>query len=385
MGYPDMIIAALSVVIVLAYAFHILLFTYGWMRLRMDPAAKSPASETMVSVVVAMRDEKDNIHPLIRDLKAQDYPHELFEVILVDDHSADGTAELVESLLGEAGFGNIRSISLERSGLPGSKKRAIEAGIAAAKGELVAVTDADCRLETSWLSTIVGIFDRRGLKMICGPVQLTPGKGMAARFRELEFLSLVGSGAGSVGAGRPVFCNGANMAFERKAFDEVRGYAGNEKYASGDDVFLLHKIRKQYGSGGIGFAIDRDSIVRTAGTGSWGSFFRQRIRWASKAKGYKDLLSLSTALSVYLLNLTLLGFFIAGFFNPFYFFLAGYLFILKLMLDFPLLFGTTLFFQRQTLLSWFLPFEVIYVFYVVMAGFVSLFYGGVWKGRRVGR
>ena len=200
----------------------------------------------------------------------------------------------------------------------------------------------------------------------------------------MEFLSLVGSGAGSVGMGRPVFCNGANMFFSRAAFVELGGYSGNEKYASGDDVFLMHKVRKRYGRGSVGFNLREDAIVSTAGARGWGGVFRQRIRWASKAKGYKDAFTLTTALSVYLLNLCLFATFVGGFFFPFYFFLFGYLFVIKLMLDFPLLFGTLSFFRRQGLLAWFLPFAFIYIFYVVLAGWVSLFYGGRWKGRKVG-
>lgn len=41
-------------------------------------------------------------------------------------------------------------------------------------------------------------------------------------------------------------CNGANLAYERKAFNEVNGFAGVDHIASGDDMLLMHKIGKQY-------------------------------------------------------------------------------------------------------------------------------------------
>ena len=383
MDLTELLIGIVMLLVLLAYAFHILVFTYGWLKLRSVRRVSVFHPQSFITVVVAMRDEAGNIAGLIGALMQQDYPAGKVEVLLVDDHSGDGSGEITERMIREEGLVNFRVVSLAGQGRGGSKKRAIAEGVSLASGTLVAVTDADCRPSAGWLSALQAEVQVRGLEMVCGPVRPEPEAGFSGMFRELEFLSLSGTGAGAIGAGRPVFCSGASMAFTRKAFLEVGGYSGNEKYASGDDVFLLHKIRERYGSSSIGYVSDPRAMVETKMPPGWKGFLRQRIRWASKAKGYKDLFSLSTALSVFSLNLALFLLIFSGLWEPHHWFFLGYLFLMKMMLDFPILFGAAFFYRRERLLWWFIPFEFIYIFYVVGAGLVSLFYGGMWKGRRV--
>ena len=82
-------------------------------------------------------------------------------------------------------------------------------------------------------------------------------------------------------------CNGANLAYERKLFYEVDGFAGIDHIASGDDMLLMHKIAKKY-PGKIYYLKSVDAIVSTHPMQSWKQFFNQRIRWASKATHYDD-------------------------------------------------------------------------------------------------
>jgi cellulose synthase/poly-beta-1,6-N-acetylglucosamine synthase-like glycosyltransferase len=383
MEYMHISIFLISVSILVVYAFHILVFTYGWIRLKkfIEGGISSPV--TRVSVVVALRNEKENLRDLIKNLKELSYPEDKLEIILVDDHSTDGSKKYLEQLISESELSYFKMVSLEEFGIPGSKKMAIETAVTISNGELIVVTDADCRSGKDWLLTIVKAYEAGGAKMLAGPVKPRAGKGFSANFREFEFLSLAGTGAGSIGAGKPIFCNGANMAFSKSAFETVGGYSGNERYSSGDDVFLLHKIRKEFGNEAIRFVLDRRAVVITLEDDRWKSFLMQRIRWASKTRGYKDIFSISTAASVLLMNLFLLCIFILGFIYTFYFFLFGYLFMMKVMTDIPIMTGITGFFKRQRLMWWFLLFELIYIPYVIIAGFLSIIYSGSWKGRKV--
>jgi cellulose synthase/poly-beta-1,6-N-acetylglucosamine synthase-like glycosyltransferase len=369
--------------ILAAYAFHILLFTYGWMKLGRNIKRTIFRPDTTVSILVALRDEKDNIHELVMSLKELSFPQDGLEIIFIDDHSSDGSKEYIEQLVNNWELDHAKVISLKDLGIAGSKKMAIETAVSLARGELILVTDADCRAGKDWLLTIVEAYETTGAKMITGPVKPEVGKGFSGKFRELEFLSLTGTGAGSTGAGVPIFCNGANMAFTKEAFQAVGGYSGNKRFSSGDDVFLLHKIRKEFGRDAVHFILDRKAIVNTIGRDSWSSFLNQRIRWASKTKAYRSVLSITTAASVFLMNLALIFTAILGVIDYLFFFLFGYLFMMKVMTDTPIMMGITAFFKRQSLMRWFLLFEMAYIFYVVITGPISIFYGGKWKGRKV--
>ena len=102
----------------------------------------------------------------------------------------------------------------------------------------------------------------------------------------MEFASLIGSGAGAIGSGNAIFCNGANMAYKKEVFLEVNTYK-NDNAASGDDVFLLHSIKQRYPDG-IVFAKDKNAIVNTNALDTLSTFINQRKRWTAKSSSYTD-------------------------------------------------------------------------------------------------
>src|ERR1700741_4803978 len=103
----------------------------------------------------------------------------------------------------------------------------------------------------------------------------------------MDFLVLQGITGASVTKKIHSMCNGANLAYEKKIFYEVNGFAGIDHIASGDDMLLMHKIAKIY-PGRIGYLKSTEAIVNTQPMATWPDFFNQRIRWASKATHYND-------------------------------------------------------------------------------------------------
>lgn len=63
---------------------------------RPSPASRSPEPAPLVSVMVPARDEEANIETCLKSLQAQDYPN--FEILVLDDHSSDNTAAIVQRL-----------------------------------------------------------------------------------------------------------------------------------------------------------------------------------------------------------------------------------------------------------------------------------------------
>lgn len=375
----------------LFYAFPIVIFTRGWFRLKnLFPDIPKPDLPT-VSVIVPLRNEDDHLKGIFRQYLDQDYPKELTELILVDDHSSDETAESARILITQSTGSTIHLISLEEEQISGSKKNALTTGVKKATGELILTTDADCMQGKEWVKKMAFSYQQERKKLISGPVVIKGAKSsLLSCFEEFEFSSLVASGAGAIGVHKPIFCNGANMAYEKGAFLEVGGYEGNEKFASGDDVFLLHKIKKEFGPSSVGFVKDPEAIVTTEPASDIGSFIRQRVRWGAKSRGYKDKMAIGTALAVIFFNLALMAVFVYSGVRVLKLEDASLLLlslllaiILKSLVDLPLMWGMVSFVRRKKLFWGYPLYQLIYPFYIIITALGILFSRPVWKGRRI--
>ena len=365
-------------------------FTYGLMSFRLERSGmeKSPTNNepfkkdfstslemTRVSVLIAARNEGSNIEKLLQSLYNQSFDKTLFEVIIVDDHSSDDTFEVSENFRVLHPEMNLKVLKATGSG----KKQAISQALHAAENELVMVTDADCKLPERWIESMVGYFLQNNLKMLLGPVLLSPANTIFEKLQVLEHLSLIASTAGSAAIKMPVMCNGANMMYDRHAAMNVEKYRTDMKIASGDDMFLMEQFIKHYGSDSVRFLLVNEAIVKTATMPDLKAFLRQRRRWASKTKAYTNWKIIATALIVLMFNLSIVFFFVAGFFMPVFWCLFVLYVILKTLIDFPILRRITHFMKQQKLLRWMFPLEFIYPFYVVFAAFSGLFSTVKWK------
>jgi len=327
-------------------------------RIKSFRAETSPS--TFVSVIIACKNEQGNLPGLLIHLSCQDYPLKLYEVIIVDDHSTDKTiaaARCYEYHL------NLKILTNEGNG----KKHALKTGIDAAKGNLIMTTDADCLPPSAWLRTVVSFFELHNPDLVICPVKLSPAKGFFDGFQELEFLSLQAVTAGAASGNRPVMCNGANLAFTRVAWLSNHG---NLRFdiATGDDIFLLHSMKKQKSR--ILWLESRDATMLTKASPNLTSFMKQRKRWASKSTAYRDEYSILLGIVTFVTNLVLAALLIASVFNPQFF--KGYIlaFIMKSIPDFIMLMNVTKRYGKRKLMLWFLPSQVIYPFYVlIVAGF----------------
>lgn len=365
-------------VIALLYALLILLYSVGW-YLQKTSLTKNHDHTTFVSVLIAARNEELHIESLLNDLLHQDYPRDKFEIIIADDHSNDATAKIISTIIQENDLVNIKLLSVSGSG----KKAALSEAILEAKGQFILVTDADCRLHPDWISTMTGIYNQQELKLLLGPVMIEPGTGIFGKLQSLEFMSLMGSTAGSCRIGLPSMANGANLGFDREIALSLDKEAFKHRYASGDDIFLLHAMLKSYGTDAVGFALHENAIVKTAALPTLKSFMQQRMRWVSKSRGYTRAAIIVPAVVVFFFNLALLLLLGMSFLFPFLFPVYLLLTLFKFMIDYPLLSGVSSFTKTRQLLIWALPLEVIYPFYVVIVAVAGNFSGINWKGRKI--
>ena len=358
------------------YAITILLFTWGWNRLRRSPHTSITTID--ISVIVPLRNEQERIGILIQSLLSQNYPEEYYEVIVIDDHSTDDTVSEIEK---HDPDNKIKLFQLDDD-LEG-KKCALQAGIRHARGKLIATIDADCFTGKSWLKSIAATYAEHNYKMMSGPVAINKPAGVIGKFQALELLSLVGTGAGAIGIGLPIMCNGANLIYEKSAFEEVDGFKGNEHISGGDDIFLLEKFKRRYAGKHIGFIKDSKAIVYTSGTTGLREFLNQRIRWVSKSPAYRDPGMILTAFVVLILNLGLLISLAWAFFSFIFLYVFAGLFLLKCIVDFPVLWKISGFTDQRHLLTWYLPFQLIYFIFISFSGIIGNLLVYKWKGRKI--
>ena len=353
----------LNVILIITslYIICIAAFTFGLYNLKEKFINLNKKNIVKVSVLIAARNEENNIKKLLESLYDQSFPKELFEVIIVDDHSEDNTKEFINTFINNNKDLNIKLLLAEREG----KKLAISQALHNASNELIIVTDADCVLNNLWIESIVGFYQENNCKMILAPVLLSPAENFFEKMQVLEHLSLIGSTAGSAAIGFPVMCNGANMAYERKSALEVEKLRKDFDIPSGDDMFLLEQFVKNYGHENVKFLLSKSAIVKTKTCKTVKDFFRQRRRWVSKTKSYTSWKVILTALVVLFFNLSIISLFVSAFFIPALWSIYFLLTLLKFLVDFPLLKNITNFMNQGSLLKWTLPLEFIYPFYAV--------------------
>lgn len=263
-----------------AAAFHALRTNAWRAALVPDPATEVPSQDRVpITLVVPARNAADTLPALLQDLHAQNYPAELLEVLVVDDHSEDNTSGITGSMART--WSSLRVLSM---GTAQGKKAAITAGVMAAKGRIVVVTDADARCGPRRIARIADHAAKHPWDLLVLPV-LTEGDGLLGKLQQEEQAALLGALVGGVDEGRPVLANGANLAFRREAFLAVGGYTG-DVFASGDDVFLLQRMRMA--GKDIAVLMDRDALVTVAAARTWSEWAAQRLRWAGKMRGVRD-------------------------------------------------------------------------------------------------
>ncbi len=329
-----------------------------------------------VSIVVAARNEEEHIQACLRDLFSQDYPAGTFEVILVNDHSEDRTKEL--ALETGAGQANFRFLDLENKPEVAFKKAAVAYGIEAAQGEIILVTDADCRMGPNWMSVMVSEFSSE-VGMVSGPV-LLESKTVFGDLQALEFMGLIAVGAGSIGAGSPNMCNGANLAYRKEAFEEVKGFCGIDQIASGDDELLMHKI-SDLTDWGIVFAKNPEAVVRTMAHRSWKEFREQRLRWVSKSAQYQNSSITWTLVVFYLAILGLPSLLVLSIFFPEMWPIFWINLGLKVLAEATILHAAAQFFGKLPLMRWLIPEQLLHILYVLWIGIAGNLQSYTWKGR----
>jgi glycosyltransferase involved in cell wall biosynthesis len=365
------------------YALLMALYLIGWRLQQQRIVPKGYVPTTRISVIIPARNEAANIRACIDALLAQQYPVSLFEVIVVDDCSEDETAGIVTAY----GLPQVRVIALaplidDHGKVTAFKKLALGAGIAAAHGELIITTDADCTARPDWLRAIAHTYEQQGAKMIIAPVDFTCNGSLVELFQAFDFRTMQGITGAAHALKLGHMANGANLAFSKAAFLEIDGYEGTRHIASGDDYLLLVKMADYYPDA-IAYLKSREAIVHTAPQPGWKALLNQRARWASKSGRYKDHRLTAILIVVYLFNVSLLLLFLSCLFVPGLFRWLGCLAAGKILLELLFLIPVSQFFGKMRQLVFFPFLQPLHILYICLAGFLGYTGKYEWKGRNI--
>lgn len=369
----------LTCCLLLPYTVLLLLYRYWWSKTKTVHVNSSFQPSTRFSIIIPARNEEKNIAACLQSIAQLNYPKELFEVIVMDDFSTDATVATAQQ------FSFVKVIELKtllNEKINSYKKKAIELGIAASTGDYIVTTDADCMVPANWLRNFAFLIQQQPTVFIAAPVAMKEESSAIKVFQSLDFLSLQGITAASVGAGFHSMCNGANLCYSKEAFYKVDGFKGVDHIASGDDMLLMHKLYKQYPNE-VHYCKAADSIVLTEPVDTVAAFFRQRIRWASKADKYDDQRIFTVLLLVYLLNVWLLVLAVSCFFISTNLQLLLLALAVKTIAELIFLFPVAGFYQKTNLLLWFPFAQPFHIVYTVVAGWLGKFGSYEWKGRTV--
>ena len=366
--------------ILVVYCFFILQLIYGFDKIKTFVSINDKP-KTAFSIVVPFRNEAKNLPKLLKSFSKLNYPHELIEIIMVDDFSTDNSERIC--IQWRMNHDSLDTTLLENLRLTNSpKKDAIGRALPIAKHDWIITTDADCIVNKDWLLTLDNFIQQNeSVEMIVGAVLYKTKNNWFHQFQQMDLLSLQGTTIGSFGIGKPFMCNGANFGYTKKLFNELEGFGGNFEMVSGDDVFLLQKAITKVPEK-VYYIKNASAIVQTKPENNLYRLFMQRVRWASKTSNYNSIYPKMLAFVVLMMNLSLV---IVCVSIPLHETTIGFrnlviVFLIKYCIDYILLFKTNNYLRNGKFL---LPItsSLIYPFFCSLVVIYSLFGCFTWKDR----
>jgi cellulose synthase/poly-beta-1,6-N-acetylglucosamine synthase-like glycosyltransferase len=191
-----------------------------------------------VSVVVGIRNEERFIEECIESLLSLDYPQDSYEIIIVDGMSTDRTRDLVQKY-------PVRLLLNKRKNVAAARNLGVEN----ARGDLVAFTDGDCKVDSEWLKILVREMQNASDSVVCvgGPnliFDTDPVFGRVVGYAQETFLGSGGSAQSNNSTKKHYVSSlpNCNAMYKKSAIQEVGCF--DERFSIGQDGDLNYRIGK---------------------------------------------------------------------------------------------------------------------------------------------
>ena len=261
-----------------------------WARqgLRRSSSREYGSTDPTVTIVVAARNEEDNLPTSLEAMLALDYPEGKLQLIIIDDGSTDKTAEILSAYQQKISWMETLRIDRPPEGWS-PEKRGLSQALEKARGDIVLTTDADCRPGPDWVRQLVRLFTDPAMGMVMGPAPLIHDRpGLWWHGLRLDSNAQAALAAGGLGQGVAITCTGRNLGYRRELFFQVGSCKGVQHFISGDDNLLMHKFAGLENHS-IEFVVAPLAAVRSQPPLDMKGFVLQQIRFASKGMAYYGL------------------------------------------------------------------------------------------------
>ena len=190
------------------------------------------------SIIIACRNEEQNLPALFSFLERIDYPKDKYEIILVDDASSDNSLLKIKEFCKDEKNRRYFHFS-EKSTEYKGKKAALKKATDNAKYDIFLFTDADCLPPSNWLKSYNNYISNKTGMVVGFSPEIDVSK--FRKFTQLMSANIICS---TIGLGLPFSAIGRNLAIKKKAFDKVGGFERIKNYQCGEDKLLLNFIKK---------------------------------------------------------------------------------------------------------------------------------------------
>ncbi len=336
---------------------------------REKTSAKYEKPLPFTTVVVAARNEENNLPSLLDDLVNQKIDKNEFEVVVANDRSTDKTEEIINEYSNKYKF--IKAIHIIKKSEMAPKKYALESAINESKGEIILATDADCRVASDWATSMASLVSQTD-KVVIGYSRILGQNSLIHEIQQIDFLGIMAANGGLLTNGIVCSGSGQNLGYKKKDFFDIGGFREVKHRESGDDMYIVQKISKIKGAI---FNYDKNSFVTTLPKNSLPSFINQRIRWSSNSKLtlFKSPLFFLFLTSAFLANVNIL---ISLLFSLNTFII---LIVVKFLLELLVLnIGSKLFLTRLPFISY-IVWNVTQPIYILIVGIGGLADKFTWK------
>jgi glycosyltransferase involved in cell wall biosynthesis len=275
-----------------AFLIQILFWLVIFSRLIFYKPVNSITAKEPVSVIICARNEEENLRKNLPVILEQEYPD--FEVVVINDCSADGTEKYLDKLIEDYPFLKSTTIKEDRKFRHG-KKLALTIGIKAAKNDLLLLTDADCRPESShWIDTIQRNF-AEGTSIVLGYGGYSEEKGLLNTIIRFETLYIALQYLNYALARLPYMGVGRNLAYRKSLFLSNKGFATHSHILSGDDDLFVNEVANRRNTS---IEISKESHTRSEVKKTWKEWYFQKKRHLTTGPGYKFLIKFLLSLEV---------------------------------------------------------------------------------------